>query len=427
MYAVAGGASAPAVSGTTAGDTILRADNQKIVVSANSAATGQFVFTPAGFLGVGTTDPQRALHVVGPEGPVASFPTSGAMGTRDMLVMENNHNANLTFINQGAGYGTSIRFLKSGDTTTTGAIYYTHAAILNDSLLSFTVGGAERLRLTGGRAGFGTATPISSLQHYSNSGDNPLTAAISDAGGKEGLLTLNAGGLGQAGAGGGILFGGNGSTQFFAAIKSLLNDGGNNTTGELAFATRNATTDTALTERMRITSTGRVGIGPNAPNPAYLLHVQGNGRFDGTVSGTNISAVYQDVAEWVPANDALTAGTVVVIDRSAPNTVAASTVAYDTAVAGVVSGQPGIILGVAGPNKVQVATTGRVKVRADARSGPIAPGDLLVTSDTPGVVMRSEPMSVNGRTFHQPGTLVGKALEPLEKGTGEILVLLSLQ
>jgi hypothetical protein len=41
--------------------------------------------------------------------------------------------------------------------------------------------------------------------------------------------------------------------------------------------------------------------------------------------------------------------------------------------------------------------------------------------------MRSEPMSINGRPFHQPGTILGKALEPLEGGVGEILVLLSMQ
>jgi hypothetical protein len=41
--------------------------------------------------------------------------------------------------------------------------------------------------------------------------------------------------------------------------------------------------------------------------------------------------------------------------------------------------------------------------------------------------MKSEPLMIQGRPFHSPGTLIGKALEPLEKGTGEILVLLSLQ
>ena len=54
-------------------------------------------------------------------------------------------------------------------------------------------------------------------------------------------------------------------------------------------------------------------------------------------------------------------------------------------------------------------------------------GDLLVTSDMPGVAMKSEPIVINGRKLHSPGTLIGKALEPLANGQGEILVLLSLQ
>jgi hypothetical protein len=41
--------------------------------------------------------------------------------------------------------------------------------------------------------------------------------------------------------------------------------------------------------------------------------------------------------------------------------------------------------------------------------------------------MKSVPVEIGGVRIHRPGTLIGKALEPLEKGTGEILVLLSLQ
>ena len=40
--------------------------------------------------------------------------------------------------------------------------------------------------------------------------------------------------------------------------------------------------------------------------------------------------------------------------------------------------------------------------------------------------MASEPIEVNGRQFHQPGTILGKALESLAEGEGEILVLLTL-
>jgi hypothetical protein len=179
-------------------------------------------------------------------------------------------------------------------------------------------------------------------------------------------------------------------------------------------------------EKVRIDASGNVGIGIFPPDAR--LAVAGSGHFTGNVTVDGIIyARYQDVAEWVPAEGALQAGTVVVLNRAKSNEVTPSIQAYDTAVAGVVSDQPGMLLGVAGENKAKIATTGRVKVRIDARTHAVNIGDLLVTSDVPGTAMRSEPIDVNGRKFHQPGTLIGKALEPLASGTGEILVLLSLQ
>jgi hypothetical protein len=145
-----------------------------------------------------------------------------------------------------------------------------------------------------------------------------------------------------------------------------------------------------------------------------------------TVTG-NIAAKYQDVAEWVQSSQELRAGTVVVLDHTRSNQVIASSQAYDTRVAGVISSQPGITLGENGAGKVLVATTGRVKVKVDASAGPIQVGDLLVTSDKEGVAKKSEPLNLGGVQIHRPGTLIGKALEPIAKGTGEILVLLSLQ
>jgi hypothetical protein len=147
----------------------------------------------------------------------------------------------------------------------------------------------------------------------------------------------------------------------------------------------------------------------------------------GTVTAGTVYANYQDVAEWVPASESMPAGTVVVISDETNNTVAASKRAYDTGVAGVVSPNPGLLLGAASPSKAKIATTGRVKVRVDASKQPIRMGDLLVTSDRPGMAMKSEPLDLGGVKIHRPGTLIGKALEPLPSGEGEILVLLSLQ
>ena len=167
-------------------------------------------------------------------------------------------------------------------------------------------------------------------------------------------------------------------------------------------------------------SPGNVGIG--TASPSSMLHVAGNVQVDG-----NIAAKYQDVAEWVVVAAPIAAGSVVVIDTAAHNQVVPSTAGYDTGVAGAVSAQPGLVLGVAGDNKVLVAQSGRVKVKADAAFGPIVAGDILVTSPTPGHAMRSEPVDLGPVQIHRPGTVLGKALEPLAEGRGEILVLLTLQ
>jgi hypothetical protein len=151
-------------------------------------------------------------------------------------------------------------------------------------------------------------------------------------------------------------------------------------------------------------TSGNVGIGTSSPSTK--LHVVG----DVTVSG-NIAAKYQDLAEWVPAAEPIPAATLVVLDKLRTNSVLPSSKAYDTRVAGVVSATPGIVLGEEGEGKVKVATT----------------GDLLVASDKAGMAMRSIPVDIGGIEMHRPGTLIGKALEPLTEGEGEILVLLSLQ
>lgn len=145
-----------------------------------------------------------------------------------------------------------------------------------------------------------------------------------------------------------------------------------------------------------------------------------------TVDG-NVTSKYQDVAEWVPSLHELAAGTVVVLDREHSNHVVPSSRGYDTTVAGVVSERPGLALGVPDDSKALIATTGRVRVRVDATKNPVAIGDLLVTGEKPGMAMKSVPLDLSGVAIHRPGTVLGKALEPLQQGEGEILVLLSLQ
>jgi hypothetical protein len=89
-------------------------------------------------------------------------------------------------------------------------------------------------------------------------------------------------------------------------------------------------------------------------------------------------------------------------------------------VAGVVSTQPGVVLGHSEDTrgKALLALIGIVPVKVTDEGGPIRPGDLLVASSTPGYAMRWDPGS------REPCGLLGKDLEPCEESSGVILVLL---
>ena len=210
--------------------------------------------------------------------------------------------------------------------------------------------------------------------------------------------------------------------------------------GTLLFTANNLNTDNVKFTVQNSSVSNAFVVDSTTATPAKLFDVRNLGTSKFTIAGNgnvqvvgdvavtgNISAKYQDMAEWVESSQELDPGTVVVLDRTKSNQVIASSEAYDTRVAGVISKQPGIILGEQAENKFLVATTGRVRIKVDATSGPIQIGDLLVTSDKAGFAMKSMTIDVGGARIHRPGTLIGKALEPLANGTGEILVLLSMQ
>jgi hypothetical protein len=120
-------------------------------------------------------------------------------------------------------------------------------------------------------------------------------------------------------------------------------------------------------------------------------------------------------------------GTLMIIDDKNPGTLKVSEQAYDTRVAGIVSGargvNPGMTLEQEGvlDGDVTVAIAGRVYVKADAQTAPIQPGDLLTSSSLPGAAMKASDRAL------ATGAIIGKAMSRLDEGTGLVLVLVNLQ
>jgi hypothetical protein len=118
-------------------------------------------------------------------------------------------------------------------------------------------------------------------------------------------------------------------------------------------------------------------------------------------------------------------GDVLVIDPDSDRHFAVSTEPYSTRVAGVFSTKPGIVGSQhplqEKPEEVPLAMVGIVPCRVSAENGPIRRGDLLVTSSIPGHAMRGTDRS------RMTGAIVGKALQNLDRGTGVIEILVSLQ
>jgi hypothetical protein len=367
-------------------------------------------------VGIGTTAPSQNLHVHSGGTYSGTRVTTAATGYT---------------IDDGVNFGYDNAY---------GAYIWNREA----SPIILSTSNTERMRINAaGSVGLGTSVPSSKFHILDNDSapDNellvetttgnygPTVRLKNSIGGQNADFLLSATGAGNEGGAGAFRIYDYAAmaTRFFIAPASGNVGIGTASPVHKLDVSGNMTIGSGYTSSVMVPLNGLIvegGVGIGTPNPGsqYKLDIVGDVRVSG-----NISAKYQDVAEWVPSREKLAVGTVVVVDNKGINHVLASSSAYDTSVAGVITGQPGLLLGEEGEGKVKVATTGRVKVKVDATRSPIRAGDLLVTSPTAGVAMRSEPVSVAGISMHRPGTLIGKALESLDQGTGEILVLLSLQ
>jgi hypothetical protein len=163
---------------------------------------------------------------------------------------------------------------------------------------------------------------------------------------------------------------------------------------------------------------------------AAVFRVESDGDVyaDGTVYSQATAVGQADVAERINVSEWVEAGDVVEIDPEHFGFFRKASGMYSRRVAGIISTSPGVILGnKADPqsdawddNRPVLAIAGRVPVKASTENGPIAVGDLLVSSSVPGLAMKGEPsVSV--------GAVVGKAMEALESGEGVIMAQVTLR
>lgn len=178
------------------------------------------------------------------------------------------------------------------------------------------------------------------------------------------------------------------------------------TNGGVALAAESSAADNSDIVRFR-----------NNFNVKFKVQGDGDVYIDGSYYNTGA-----DFAELLPARDGLEPGDVLIVGSDGQLTRSAAP--YQSAVVGIYSTRPGFVGGASEDSdptgKAPLAILGIVPVKASAENGAIRPGDLLVTSSTPGYAMRA------GDNPPQ-GTVLGKALGELAEGSGVILVLITLQ
>jgi hypothetical protein len=160
---------------------------------------------------------------------------------------------------------------------------------------------------------------------------------------------------------------------------------------------------------------------------AAMFRVEQTGAVlaDGAFYGSAFLTGFADIAEWVRVTEPVQPGDVLELDPTQPGSYRMARGLATTLVAGVVSTEPGLVLG--SPThylppttnaQALLALSGIVPVKVTNEGGPIQSGDLLVSSSTPGCAMRWDGVQSPSCSF------IGKALGGFDGEYGTVVVLL---
>jgi len=361
-----------------------------------SSTIGNSVITESnGSIGIGTTSPQTTLDV---NGSIRSLGSSGFTfsSNADVWMKE--------------GYGLNVGV--GGNTPAFATRFYN------------TSGATLMSVRADGNVGIGTSSPAGLIDVGSsgNVGGFVVTGRNIDANNSNFDATFLANSSKLATAWNRT--GGEGETDF------LANRGGGNAGG---FAFYDVTNSGAINQLLRVNGTGDTTVSRNLGVAGNVALTGGGAHMtypDGTVqstawNGTTCGGDYAESIDVTGDRKAYEPGDVLVIDPKAEGKFLKSFEAYATTVMGIYSTQPGLTGRRVGAPKtgeeVPMAMLGIVPTKVSAENGPIKPGDLLVSSSTPGYAMKGTDHS------RMMGALIGKALGHLDSGTGVIEVGIALQ
>lgn len=390
------------------------------------SGAGRTITADAGAVSVQGTDGLRVNGSIGvglTAAPYAriSVANVGGNDTTKLLAFDEGEGGEFHFESGFAGTGSTGNFLKMNTAWTTNAMVWRGDG--NVGLGTTSPGG----RLTILHAGGSISSPALAAYDISTTG----TSIVASSFGSGPTVALSNGSTGD------IL-------QFGDAIGSpegrIDNGGrlrmqapfGSGVAGAAIYSENTTTNGIAYWGKVTSSDATQV-LEQNGTGSLIRAFKSGSLKFEVTNTGRVVTTALQitgggDLAEpFTISNGAqVESGTVLVIDERHEGQLCVSHHAYDTKVAGVVSGARGLEAGITlTPSAHQVggqnvALSGRVYVLADASNGPIHVGDLLTTSSTPGHAMKAEAVRA-------AGAVLGKAMSSLETGRGMVLALVSLQ
>jgi hypothetical protein len=415
------------------------------IVPPNTAPVSRLFLESGGNIGVGTPTPQQNLSIN------AGLNLDQAEGNKGTL------NPGLSF---GSGSGEGI----ASNRATTG---------LNIDGLDFYTGSAIQMSLTrDGKLGIGTAAPGAQLEISGGQGDVTNTPGDVSIGNSASCLKLGVT-LSGVEAGDARIRAMGGSNRLLLGSASddtvTITDGTVNTSGNL-------TVGIGPLLLRPVPAPGALNVNGNrtymlGTDPANFHWIMAGGFLEATAtSGNNaIGMTYDSVhgqgyivinPNWTLAaggpkigfvvdrflsrdEQALERGDVVVIHKDASGArycktgriplieVTRTTVALDNRVCGIVDepSVPAAVLRDLDPDEIAGLTIGIMVTlgayshcKVDADIAPIAAGDLLTTSATPGYAQK-----LPGGEQPRSGVVIGKALASLNSGKGMIPLLISHQ